>query len=300
MEFPDEFEEFRARALSGGSLIPRRRPICHDRNHRSRTPDGRFFRSRMSDRDGDSGLEDRMSPEGQSDILSNVSCKSRDYHADESDVDSTLQTLSGSRDPFEIPRCRNTSCTPRTSSNTKTLHGYVVGGRSGSMSSSPKCIYMFNSPGTKSVQKVCGNINWDWNVNDEDEFFLGEMRPRVCSLPTAPLNNCRNRFIAMSRARAKQDRYKVRSFSLSKHGIVKPEGDRLVRMPSASSLQSFDSGTTSTTTVSPPSERSSRFSVIVCGIHNVGKTTMIKAFSASIGPDRVCSSLGEHPVIKLK
>ena len=299
----DEFEIFRARALSGGTLMAlsaRRSRAQHDVKRRSKTPDGRMCRQSFTD--GNTGLVERLSPEGQSDITSACSIPSHDYHADVSDVESLRshrqRTSIEHREAFEIPRCRSASSAFRKSTPQKTFQSCITRGRSDSMSPGPKCVYILNShgnpQGAKSLQKICDNINWDWNVTDEDEFFLGEMRPRVCSMPTSSVNqtkNCKNRFIAISRARATKDNYKVRSFSISKHGIVKPEGQKLVPSNS-SSLHSIDSGTTSTTTLSPPGERDA-YKVILCGLHNVGKKTLIKVFSASIGPDRVFSSVGK-------
>ena len=290
MNAPDEFEEFRARSYSGGSLMCPQRIIQQRKNSEGCQP-AKF--SDLRHTTDESCLNDHF------DRLSLESIKSFEYHADESDTDS-LDLISHCS--FEHCERNTRECVPtnpwgsplisRSYDKKKTIQGCLVGGRSGYITASnPKCIYMLGNNSAKSLQKVCSNINWDWNVKAEEEFFLGEMRPRVSSMPTKPSKRFRTQCWKLSQARAQMDRKKVRSFSISKTGMVKEESAELVSVASSGSVLSIDSGTTSNMSTPPLQRQILR--VVVSGDQHVGKRTMIKAFSASTGPDLVYSSFGK-------
>ncbi len=151
------------------------------------------------------------------------------------------------------------------------------------------------------------NMNMDiarLKISEDDEWFMGDPRPRVRSMPSYYRNNDISTAKRELMKEAKQDKsnefHKVRSFAITKKGVVS-EGDVYLGRK-IQSLNSLDTGSTfvsfsnhisncsspgtggTCTTCSTESDLGGRTrisTVIVCGNVGVGKSTLIGQFITS-------------------
>ena len=121
-------------------------------------------------------------------------------------------------------------------------------------------------------------------VRDED-WMMGEMRPRVASMPVRPSRD--QNMVNRSRdiARANVETYMRRRFSITKRGVVK-EGDTLVNRSSSVSIASVESppGFIENTTPDIPEipDNMPHFRILLMGMEGVGKKALLKEWGADL------------------
>ena len=114
------------------------------------------------------------------------------------------------------------------------------------------------------------------HVVQEEDWVMGEMRPRVASMPVRPSRNINH---SRDLARSQVETYMRRKFSITKRGLVK-EGDQLV---SRSSVQSINSEKSPSSAESQSLKDSlPRHRVMMLGLQGVGKKALLQEWGADL------------------
>ena len=155
------------------------------------------------------------------------------------------------------------------------------------------------SPGD-SGERVLSHMSWI--MLDEDEWSLGDMRPRVSSMPAAslqprsPLHGPKTPPSPLAATPRTTPQHKVRSFAISRKGVVS-RGDVFVTGSSHNSVASNDSGESQSNASGGGPDLGPTFRVMVSGEAGVGKRALVTSFMSPEMDPIAMASFGEYQLV---
>lgn len=161
------------------------------------------------------------------------------------------------------------------------------------------------NPGGEGDMSAYGDIHerimshMSWVVLEDDDWHLGDMRPRVSSMPAKSLDtslsaSAQTHMPNMGQLKRSQvpEGHKVRSYAITPKGVVK-KGEVFVNRSSSTSVASNDSESNhSNVSADLPVYR-----VMVSGEVGVGKRALVHSFLASDSDNLDMCSFGEYKIL---
>ena len=133
-----------------------------------------------------------------------------------------------------------------------------------------------------------------WTMLDDDDWILGDMRPRITSMPSRPFRRSRwgrdhpPSLSQLRRSPIPGETHRVKSYAITPKGVVIKGDVYLSRSSTSVASNESESTTHSAGSIEQPVYR-----VLVIGEPGVGKRALVQSFLSPDSPDNNLSSFGK-------